>query len=96
MESIYMHTYVEHTKVLLRGADNSGNLSDVRLPMCSICLDAPANALVLPCLHQATCIQCIEYHVAHSIAGGVNDEDHTPRCVVCRAQVDQVVPLRFL
>lgn len=72
------------------------NLSNVRLPLCTICYDAPANTLVLPCMHHATCAECIQLHIANSVAGGIDEVNNTARCIVCREEIVQVAPLRYL
>lgn len=49
---------------------------------CMICLDRPANTLVLPCMHSVVCNQCSEELK--------NTPDHS-RCVRCRQQIEEVL-----
>jgi hypothetical protein len=48
---------------------------------CTICLDAPADYLVLPCGHQCGCLRCLE-----AIASGLD-----PLCPICRAPLSGLV-----
>lgn len=50
---------------------------------CAVCLDAPRGALVKPCGHTSTCLECAK-------------KLQPPICVTCREPIVQIVPWRDL
>jgi hypothetical protein len=58
-----------------------GVLADAEL--CAVCLDAPCSALIKPCGHTSTCLDCARLL-------------KPPLCVTCRGRIAQIVPWRDL
>lgn len=61
------------------GGDADGELEVV----CAVCLDRPPGALLKPCGHTTTCMEC---------AAALRP----PLCVTCRAPIERIVPWRDL
>lgn len=49
---------------------------------CIICMDAKADTMVLPCMHQVVCRAC---------SRALQDTDNATRCVICRQDIKEVV-----
>ena len=47
--------------------------------LCAVCLDAPRSALVMPCGHTSTCMDCAK-------------KLEPPLCVTCRSKITKVLP----
>ena len=59
---------------------------DPHANVCSICYDKPRGARILPCGHDAFCLECIQQVQRGEAAGGERI------CPICRRDIGQVVP----
>lgn len=66
----------------LPSSTDGGNKDDGSSGTCAICLDAPSEAVCVPCGHVAGCMSCL--NEIKSKKWG---------CPVCRAKIDQVIKL---
>lgn len=60
-----------------------------RRSTCVICLEAVANAAVIPCGHRCGCMQCL----TSISAGAVGMWSDGPKCPICRGPVQSVVKI---
>ena len=63
------------------GAENSDIIDATQT--CAVCLDAPCSALIKPCGHTSTCMDC-----ARAL--------QPPLCVTCRSPIQNIIPWRDL
>ena len=59
--------------------------------VCKICWDQPCNALLAPCGHVASCLQCLGHMVRTGVDGQLRPPAEWLRCPICVAPVSDVV-----
>lgn len=59
--------------------------TDASTSTCAICMDAPSDAVLVPCLHGGICMACAEQLLVREYAGAA-------RCPQCRTPMEWVIP----